>query len=153
LPEEGAEGIQHYVTDNIMALDLLGSLFPDALTIGTRNRVVAEEVLWCAPEVMRVSAEQDLALTGELRSPEAQLQRANELARAQGALAWELRCSLSLARVWVRMGREHQAYQLLVAVYAKFSEGRDTADLREARATIQRLRAPAAPRCTASFSL
>jgi adenylate cyclase len=54
------------------------------------------------------------------------------VARAQQAKALELRAALSLSRLWQRQGKQVAARQLLGEVYAWFTEGFDTADLREA---------------------
>ncbi|MGE0484626.1 MAG: adenylate/guanylate cyclase domain-containing protein [Gammaproteobacteria bacterium] len=62
-----------------------------------------------------------------------------EVARGQGAKSWELRAATSLARLWQRQGREREAKERLQAVYDWFSEGFETADLREARALIESL--------------
>jgi predicted ATPase len=128
------------VADNVMARDLLGALFPAMLDIATRMRVDAGDVGWCAPEVLRVGAEQDLALAGHCPDAEARLVRAGRLAQGQGALSWELRCALSAARLCERSGRHGQAHDRLAAVYAQFTEGFDTADLVDARAVLLRLR-------------
>ena len=52
-----------------------------------------------------------------------------DLARGQGALAWELRAAASLARLWRRNGRAAQASDLLGGVYVRFTEGFATPDL------------------------
>jgi len=59
-----------------------------------------------------------------------------EGARAQGALALELRAALSLARLHARHGDAWAVHELLAPVHARFGEGADTPDLREARALL-----------------
>ena len=66
--------------------------------------------------------EAERALTGALAT-----------ARAQGARGLELRAAASLGRLWAGQGRRREAHDLLAAVYAGFTEGFDTADLRQAR--------------------
>jgi len=61
------------------------------------------------------------------------------LARRQGALAWELRTAVSLARLKVRQGRQDIARQILAPVYDRFTEGFETADLRSARTMLEAL--------------
>jgi class 3 adenylate cyclase/predicted ATPase len=85
-------------------------------------------------------------LDGELRlgfdeaGAEACFQRAIAIARAQQAKSLELRAALSLARLWQRQGKRDEARDLLAPVYGWFTEGFDTADLREAAALLDRLR-------------
>jgi predicted ATPase len=61
------------------------------------------------------------------------------MAREQGALFWELRIALSRCRLRVTQGRGEQGRQELVSLYDRFTEGFDTADLREAKRLIDRL--------------
>jgi predicted ATPase len=87
-------------------------------------------------------------LEGDLllaRSPsdEAQAQasfrEALEVARRQSAKSWELRAATSLARLWQRQGKRDEARDLLAPVYAWFTEGFDTKDLRDAKALLEEL--------------
>jgi DNA-binding SARP family transcriptional activator len=59
--------------------------------------------------------------------------RALNLAHQQGARAWELRAAVSLARALGERGQRAEARALLAPVYATFTEGFDTPDLRVAR--------------------
>jgi predicted ATPase len=65
--------------------------------------------------------------------------RALEIAREPGAHMPELRAAISLARLWRDQGKAEQARQLLDGVYKEFTEGFDTADLKEARALLGEL--------------
>jgi class 3 adenylate cyclase/predicted ATPase len=65
--------------------------------------------------------------------------RALAIARGQRAKSWELRAETSLARLWGEKGRRAEARDLLVPVYGWFTEGFDTADLKEAKALIDEL--------------
>ncbi len=56
-----------------------------------------------------------------------------------GAKSLELRAAMSLARLWSEQGRRAAAYDLLAPVYGWFTEGFDTADLKDARALLDRL--------------
>jgi hypothetical protein len=58
------------------------------------------------------------------------------MAREQGALFWELRAALSLARLKATQGRP-EAKRVLTPVYDRFTEGFETADLRAARAMLE----------------
>ncbi|NIM72337.1 MAG: hypothetical protein GTO28_04255, partial [Gammaproteobacteria bacterium] len=65
--------------------------------------------------------------------------RALETARAQQAKSLELRSAISLARLWQRSGSASQARALLEPLYAWFTEGFDTTDLKQARALLAEL--------------
>jgi predicted ATPase len=59
-----------------------------------------------------------------------------EIARRQQARSLELRAGMSLSQLWKRQGKKDEARQLLAVIYASFTEGHDTPDLREARALL-----------------
>jgi predicted ATPase len=84
-------------------------------------------------ELLRRQAVPDMA------QAEACFQQALALARRQQAKSWELRASLSLARLWQEQGKKARARQLLAPIYGWFSEGFDTADLQEARSLLDQL--------------
>jgi predicted ATPase len=95
---------------------------------------------WCEAEVLRVAGE--VALLGpEQDSAGAQkrFERALAVARKQQAKSWELRASMSLARLWRDQGKRNEARDLLAPVYGWFTEGFDTLDLKEAKALLDDL--------------
>jgi predicted ATPase len=51
----------------------------------------------------------------------------------------ELRAATSLARLWREQGRQDEARDLLAPVYGSFTEGFDTADLKDAKALLEEL--------------
>ena len=61
------------------------------------------------------------------------------MARGQQAKSWELRATVSLCRLWQRQGKRAKAQRMLAEIYGWFSEGYDTADLREARTLLEEL--------------
>jgi predicted ATPase len=65
--------------------------------------------------------------------------RATETALRQGSKAWELRATMSLARLWQRLGRRDDAHAALAAVYSTYTEGFTTPNLVEARALLEAL--------------
>jgi adenylate cyclase len=71
--------------------------------------------------------------------------QALSIARHQQAKSWELRTATSLARLWQRQGKRQEARDLLMPVYEWFTEGFDTADLREAKQLLDELRAEKMP--------
>src|SRR6266446_773460 len=88
-------------------------------------------------EVLRVRGE----LTTEAASANASALQAFsqslEWARRQGALAWELRAAVSLARLNQRHDARAAARDILAATYSRFTEGFETHDLRTARALLE----------------
>ena len=62
--------------------------------------------------------------------------QALELGRDQSSLSWQLRTTLSLARLRVQEHRSRDARELVRAIYEVFTEGFQTRDLLEARALI-----------------
>jgi predicted ATPase len=71
---------------------------------------------------------------------EACFHQAIAIARRQSAKSFELRASMSLARLWQQEGKRAEAYELLAPIYGWFTEGFDTADLQEAKALLVALR-------------
>jgi len=61
------------------------------------------------------------------------------IAREQGTRGYELRAATSLARLWREQGRRGEARDLLAPLYGSFTEGFDTADLKEAKALLDEL--------------
>jgi predicted ATPase len=59
------------------------------------------------------------------------------MAREQGALSWELRVALSLARLLRDQGRSADAVAILRPVYDRFTEGFGTADLQRAKKLLE----------------
>ena len=71
---------------------------------------------------------------------EALFGQALEIARRQEAKTFELRAATNLARLWQRQGKRDTAGVLLAPLYAWFTEGFDTRDLRDAQALLEELR-------------
>ena len=65
--------------------------------------------------------------------------QALDIARRQQAKSWELRAATSLARLWQSQGKTQEARDLLAPVYDWFTEGFDTADLKDAKALLDQL--------------
>jgi class 3 adenylate cyclase/predicted ATPase len=61
------------------------------------------------------------------------------IAREQGTRGYELRAATSLARLWREQGRRTEARELLAPVYGSFTEGFDTADLKDAKRLLDEL--------------
>ena len=111
----------------------------EAIEIAARN-----EEHWCMAELLRIKGE-ILRLdrsTDANDNPEAYFQQALDWARRQGALSWELRAAMSLARLWRDDRKIAEAGELLSSVYDRVTEGFDTIDLKTARALMDEFRQP-----------
>ena len=67
------------------------------------------------------------------------LRTAIEIAREQSAKSWELRATRSLARLLDKQCRRDEARSMLAEIYGWFTEGFDTADLKDAKALLDEL--------------
>jgi predicted ATPase len=66
-------------------------------------------------------------------------ERAIEVARKQSAKSLELRATMSLARLLDKQGKRDEARTMLADIYSWFTEGFDTADLKDAKALLDEL--------------
>jgi class 3 adenylate cyclase/predicted ATPase len=97
-------------------------------------------IVYYEPELHRLAGELRLRLgQAAEQQAEASFCRALEIARNQRAKSWELRAATSLARLWGKKSRRAQARDLLAPVYDWFTEGFDTADLKDAKALLDEL--------------
>jgi predicted ATPase len=95
---------------------------------------------WFEAEVNRVAGE--IALESpepDAAKAEAYFARALAVARTQQAKSFELRATMSLARLWRDQGKRDEARELLAPVFGWFTEGFDTLDLKEAKNLIDEL--------------
>jgi predicted ATPase len=83
--------------------------------------------------LLRQSADRSAGLAADC------LREATRMASEQSALLWELRISLSFARLRMVQGRRDEARQLLLPVYDRFTEGFETPHLRAATALLAEL--------------
>src|SRR5262249_37839067 len=94
----------------------------------------------CEAEIHRLRGELLVRQSGiGPKDAQACFERALEVARRQEAKSLELRAATSLARLWRAEGRRDDARRLLGDVYAWFTEGFETGDLRDARAVLGEL--------------
>jgi len=80
-----------------------------------------------------------LSLKGDLQGAEQNYFASLDWAHQQQAKSWELRTSTSLARLWQSQGKRKQARDLLAPIYAWFTEGFDTKDLKDAKLLLEQL--------------
>jgi predicted ATPase len=74
-----------------------------------------------------------------LEQAEAAFRQTLKVARRQQAKSLELRAAINLARLWRDQGKRAEAHDLLAPVYGWFTEGFDTADLKDAKALLDEL--------------
>src|SRR5882672_1162811 len=100
------------------------------------TRAEQMEAGWYLAELLRTKGELLLhrRAPADAAAAEKCCLQALDAARRQGALAWELRAAMSLARLWRGQRRVSQARKLLEPVYHRFTEGFGTVDLVEAKA-------------------
>ena len=111
------------------------TLLAEALAVTNDKR----ERRWEA-ELYRLQGELLLARSAaQDTEAEACFQQALDVARQQQAKSWELRAAMSLARLWQHQGKHAAARVLLAPIYGWFTEGFDTADLREAKELLEAL--------------
>ena len=92
------------------------------------------------PEIHRIKAKLLLASSvADRDAAEAAFGEAIEVSCGQQARLLELRAATSMAQLWRDHGKRRQAFELLAPVYGWFTEGFDTADLKEAKALLDKL--------------
>jgi len=79
---------------------------------------------------------QDLSKAAEAQSC---FERAIEIARKQSAKSLELRATISLSQLLDKQGRREEARAMLADIYGWFTEGFDTADLKDAKTLLDEL--------------
>ena len=105
------------------------------------NQVEALGERWYEAELYRLKGEFLLAQRPKAAAEQAAgcFLQSLEIARVQNAKLWELRTSMSLAKLRLTQGSVHEARNLLAPIYAEFTEGFETKDLVEARNLTDKL--------------
>ncbi len=156
-PEEGIAEIQHGLTavramgaerSRAYYLALLAKVYGqlgqadqglDALAEALALVEATDERYW-ESEIHRLKGELLLSRSVQDADQAARcFDQALESARRQSAKSLELRAATSLARLWQRQGKPEPARELLAPVYGWFTEGFDTADLRDAKALLDEI--------------
>ena len=94
---------------------------------------------WSAPEHLRLLGERALAanLPDHVATAEWFFLSSRALAISHGALAWELRATSSLARLWRFTPRRVEGMDQLGAVLSRFIEGHSTVDVKTANSLLR----------------
>ncbi len=94
------------------------------------------------PELYRIKGELLLMRdSSNAIEAEACFRTALEIAQRQAAKSLELRATTSLARLLAQQGKRDEARAMLAEIYGWFTEGFDTADLKDAKALLDELSA------------
>lgn len=125
------------------ALDALAEAFSCAER--TEERYYEAELYRLKGELLLVQAAQDTESPGwrqdggAVTEAEACFHQAMDIARRQQARSWELRATTSLCRLYLKQGRRPEAREMLARIYGWFTEGFDTADVKDAKALLEEL--------------
>jgi class 3 adenylate cyclase/predicted ATPase len=104
------------------------------------DHVAKTGIVYYEPELHRLEGELRLRRDpADGQKAEACFHLAVEIARSQRAKSWELRAATSLAQLWRDQGKRTEARDLLAPIYGWFTEGFDTADLKDAKALLDEL--------------
>jgi predicted ATPase/DNA-binding winged helix-turn-helix (wHTH) protein len=139
-----------------LKMNVLLTLFMDALAEGLRKSGQMEEALVTINQTIGLATDRGSTFDmAELLRVKAQILAAMPqygrgtaidclfeslaVAKAQSALALELRSTIDLARLLTEVGRRDQARHDLALVYGRFTEGFETADLKIARRLMEEL--------------
>ena len=116
---------------------LNGAIDDALLTLNEALQANPEE-LWCRPNVLTWRGDLRLKID-QAELAEADFREAIALAQKMNAKSWELRATTSLARMLDKQGKRDEARAMLAEIYNWFTEGFDTADLKDAKALLEEL--------------
>jgi predicted ATPase/DNA-binding winged helix-turn-helix (wHTH) protein len=135
-----SEQFEHSTTNPAGALyrDMLSTISAEWIDAATLARAEYGKCGWANAEILRAASVHAGPARSRVEdmSAERTLQRALEISRAQGERAWELRALTSLTRLRRSSVNLEDAVNPLATLCAQFSEGYETADLREARSLV-----------------
>jgi class 3 adenylate cyclase/tetratricopeptide (TPR) repeat protein len=115
------------------ALDKGFAVLQEALSLVERGgRMYESEIHRLIGECLHLQGENDAIV-------EKHYMKAIQVAQRQSAKSLELRAVMSLSRLWRKQGRNEEALKMLRQTYDWFSEGFDTADLKEAALLLEDL--------------
>ena len=137
LEVEARVGAGFYTACLAEALEREGAILDALETVEQALQLNSEQACY-RPEILKVRGELRFK-QGQTEPAEADFREAIVLAQRMGAKAWELRATMSLARLFQDVGRRKEARTMLAELYNWFTEGFDTADLKEAKALLDEL--------------
>lgn len=112
-------------------------LIQQGLATAGRNseRILEAELYRLKARVLLVRGEPDLEAEAH-----SLLDQALNTARSQHAKTLELRAAMDRAALWIDQGRREEALNFLAPIYASFTEGFETQELKQAKTLLDRLR-------------
>jgi tetratricopeptide (TPR) repeat protein len=119
------------------ALEREGAI-AEALKTVEQGLLANPDELVYRPEALRLRGGLQLRL-GDSKAGEADFREAVALAQRMEAKTFELRATMSLAGLLASQGRREEAQEMLAEIYGWFTEGFDTADLKDAKALLDEL--------------
>jgi class 3 adenylate cyclase/predicted ATPase len=143
-----SHGVSAAVRDQSHCVALLAEAYGKEGNTKEGLRVITEELARVRLTGGRFYESELLRIKGELlgmqavtdeEQAETFFQKAIEVARRQQAKSLELRAAMSLSQLWQSQGRKAEARQTLGDIYGWFTEGFDTADLKQAKALLGEL--------------
>jgi len=130
-------GLVPIITSLAAAQEREGALVEALETVEQALQVNPDELL-NRPETLMLRGELRLKLA-QTELAECDFREALTLAQKMGAKAWELRAAVRLARLLAKQGKRDEARAMLADIYNWFTEGFDTADLKDAKALLDEL--------------
>jgi predicted ATPase len=131
--------VPHYMDLLAAACEIAGKVEEGLILLDAALRIVEQTgERWFAAELNRDKGRLLLG-QGHPEAAEELFRKALSIATEQQAKLWELRASVSLTRLYREQGRRTEARALLAPVYAWFTEGFGTPDLKEAKALLDEL--------------
>jgi tetratricopeptide (TPR) repeat protein len=130
--------IEKFFTAHLAAAEeRAGKLFDALETVGRALPAYTDELVF-RPEILRLRGEIQLK-RGQTAQADANFREAIALAQTMSAKAWALRATMSLARLLVKQAHRDEARTMLRDIYNWFTEGFDTADMKDAKALLAEL--------------
>jgi len=111
-------------------------LLEEALTLVDKT-----EERWWEAELYRLTGELLLSLvTSDKVEAERNFRQAIDVARSQQTKSMELKAAVSLSRLWCDQDKRDPARKLLTEICGWFTEGFDTAEVKEAKVLLEKLK-------------
>jgi len=132
-------GISNYTAYLAEAQEHEGAIVDALETVEQALQANPDELVY-RPEILRLRGELRLK-HGNTELAEVDFREAIAVAKKFGAKALELRAATSFARLLAKQGHRDEARTMLADIYGWFTEGFDTADLKDAKALLDELSA------------